>query len=333
MQAMQRIPKIRAFNDSTSFSYIPTAVFIGGTSGIGQGLAEAFARRTKGNSHIILVGRNKAAAESIISTFPKPSPFPDLSAETDAAKPTHEFLYCDATLMRNVTSASEQLRQLAPSINFLVMCPGFTTLGWDETKEEGLDKRMALHYYARWKFIQELMPALNKAKENGKDAKVLTTLTTNRNGPKLDLNDLGLKNSKPSSTSIITTIYNDLMIDLTVHPTGILNTGTRHSSSHNHFCTRIPRLGTYKHRLIIPSSIVRIASRPIQGILRPWMTPKEDAGEFLLHGLIHTAYKPERNWRLDEFGEEMSEKHGYAEDFISRKKLWEHTEAVMGMTA
>ncbi|KAF5367860.1 hypothetical protein D9757_013700 [Collybiopsis confluens] len=322
MQAMQRIPKIRAFNDSTSFSYIPTAVFIGGTSGIGQGLAEAFARRTKGNSHIILVGRNKAAAESIISTFPKPSPFPDLSAETDAAKPTHEFLYCDATLMRNVTSASEQLRQLAPSINFLVMCPGFTTLGWDETKEEGLDKRMALHYYARWKFIQELMPALNKAKENGKDAKVLTTLTTNRNGPKLDLNDLGLKNSKPSSTSIITTIYNDLMIDelVTRHPTitfvhaypGWVRTNIGSSS---------------------PSSIVRIASRPIQGILRPWMTPKEDAGEFLLHGLIHTAYKPERNWRLDEFGEEMSEKHGYAEDFISRKKLWEHTEAVMGMTA
>ncbi|KAF5369130.1 hypothetical protein D9757_011087 [Collybiopsis confluens] len=309
MQAMQRIPKIRAFNDSTSFSYIPTAVFIGGTSGIGQGLAEAFARRTKGNSHIILVGRNKAAAESIISTFPKPSPFPDLSAETDAAKPTHEFLYCDATLMRNVTSASEQLRQLAPSINFLVMCPGFTTLGWDETKEEGLDKRMALHYYARWKFIQELMPALNKAKENGKDAKVLTTLTTNRNGPKLDLNDLGLKNSKPSSTSIITTIYNDLMIDelVTRHPTitfvhaypGWVRTNIGSSS---------PPLSSGSHRGQSRDS-------------KTMVTQKKTQGNSSYTGLIHTAYKPERNWRLDEFGEECLRNTGMRRFYFEEEAL------------
>jgi short-subunit dehydrogenase involved in D-alanine esterification of teichoic acids len=43
------------------------AVFVGGTSGVGQGLAEAFNRHTKGNSHIVLVGRNHKAAENIIS--------------------------------------------------------------------------------------------------------------------------------------------------------------------------------------------------------------------------------------------------------------------------
>ncbi|KAJ6467045.1 hypothetical protein DFH09DRAFT_929905, partial [Mycena vulgaris] len=43
-------------------SYIPVAIFVGGKSGIGQGMAEAFARHTKGNAHIVLVGRNRAAA-------------------------------------------------------------------------------------------------------------------------------------------------------------------------------------------------------------------------------------------------------------------------------
>jgi NADP-dependent 3-hydroxy acid dehydrogenase YdfG len=45
----------------------PVAVFVGGTSGIGQGMAEAFNRHTKGNSRIVLVGRNRDAAEKIIS--------------------------------------------------------------------------------------------------------------------------------------------------------------------------------------------------------------------------------------------------------------------------
>lgn len=45
----------------------PVAVFVGGTSGIGQGMAEAFNRHTKGNAHIVLVGRNRDAAEGIIS--------------------------------------------------------------------------------------------------------------------------------------------------------------------------------------------------------------------------------------------------------------------------
>lgn len=45
----------------------PVAVFVGGTSGIGQGMAEAFNRHTKGNADIVLVGRNRSAAEEIIS--------------------------------------------------------------------------------------------------------------------------------------------------------------------------------------------------------------------------------------------------------------------------
>jgi NADP-dependent 3-hydroxy acid dehydrogenase YdfG len=45
------------------------AVFVGGTSGVGQGMAEVFNRHTKGNSHIVLVGRNRDAAERVISNM------------------------------------------------------------------------------------------------------------------------------------------------------------------------------------------------------------------------------------------------------------------------
>ncbi|KAE9405820.1 hypothetical protein BT96DRAFT_1060466 [Gymnopus androsaceus JB14] len=302
---MSSVAAIRSSNTSISFPYSPVAVFIGGTSGIGQGIAEAFARHTQGRADIILVGRNRAAAEAIISSFPQPSE----SELGGSRKPKHEFLVCDATLMRNVHSTSRELLTLAPKINFLVMCPGFTSLGWDET-DEGIEKRMALHYYARWKFIQELLPALERAKGDGEDAKVLSTLTTNRKGG-LNLNDPGLKKTKPSSTSVVTTIYNDLMIDeLTV----------RHPS--------LTFIHGYPGQSTSPSRLIRVASVPVLALLKPMLNSKEDVGEYFFHGMVHTASKA-GGWRLDQFGEEMGEKHKYAEDVEARGKLWEHTEEVM----
>jgi NAD(P)-dependent dehydrogenase (short-subunit alcohol dehydrogenase family) len=50
----------------------PVPVIVGGTSGIGQGMAETFARWRSRLAHIVTVGRNEAAAEEIINTFPKP---------------------------------------------------------------------------------------------------------------------------------------------------------------------------------------------------------------------------------------------------------------------
>ena len=55
---MPSLAAARAANAAFSPSYFPVAIFVGGTSGIGEATARAFARYTKGNAHIILVGRN-----------------------------------------------------------------------------------------------------------------------------------------------------------------------------------------------------------------------------------------------------------------------------------
>ena len=152
----------------------PVGVFVGGTSGIGQGITEAFARWRDGNAHIIIVGRNEAAAKEIIERFPKP---------TTTTSWTHEFVQCDATLMKNVHSASEQILAKHSKINYLVMSPGyFSASGRDETSE-GIDKKLAVHYFARWKFIEEFLPALKKAKDDGEDARVLSVLAAGYGGP------------------------------------------------------------------------------------------------------------------------------------------------------
>lgn len=44
------------------------------------------------------------------------------------------------------------------------MSPGaMIPSGSDET-EQGIEKKVALHYYARWKLLRDLLPAVVKAK-------------------------------------------------------------------------------------------------------------------------------------------------------------------------
>ncbi|KAL0060797.1 hypothetical protein AAF712_012390 [Marasmius tenuissimus] len=84
---------------SFALSYLLVGIFVGGTSGIGQGMADAFADHTEGNAHIVIVGRNKAAAEGIIANFPQPS----------SSEAKHGFVRCDVTLMENVQKATTEL--------------------------------------------------------------------------------------------------------------------------------------------------------------------------------------------------------------------------------
>ncbi|KAJ7918027.1 hypothetical protein B0H13DRAFT_308595, partial [Mycena leptocephala] len=84
---MPTLAAVRASNAAWDPSYTPVGVFVSGTSGIGEGIAEAFARHTKGNAHIILVGRNRPAATAILACLEK-TPVPGL---------TREFLPCDLT--------------------------------------------------------------------------------------------------------------------------------------------------------------------------------------------------------------------------------------------
>ncbi|CAE6504735.1 unnamed protein product [Rhizoctonia solani] len=198
---MPSLSVVRAANLAAVPKYRSTALFLGGTSGVGQAVAEALAQVTKGNSHIILCGRNKAAADKIIEGFPK------------APDSKYEFEQCDATLMSNVRSTASSLVERLPKLNYLVLTPGFLTLkGRDETSE-GMDKKLALNYYARWKFVYDLIPLLEKAKAQGEEARVLTVLAAGTNG-KLDENDLDLKKGyglKASADSA--TAMNDYMVE------------------------------------------------------------------------------------------------------------------------
>ncbi|KAJ7648994.1 hypothetical protein DFH06DRAFT_1475972 [Mycena polygramma] len=156
-------------------------------------MAEAFARHTKGNAHIVIVGRNRAAGDRRRPSPRSPNP---RSPEQSTS------LSNDVTLMRNVHRVAD---------DFLACMPK-TTDGRNET-EEGIDRRLAVHYYGRWKFIKDLLPALENAHGAGEDAKVMSVLAAGRGG-EINLEDLGLKNSFTWKTAATTaTTYNDIMVN------------------------------------------------------------------------------------------------------------------------
>ncbi|KAJ7661147.1 hypothetical protein B0H17DRAFT_1094581 [Mycena rosella] len=176
----------KASNATFRPAYVPVAIFVGGTSGVGQGMLETFARYVQGRAHIIVVGRNEHAAADIIARLPKP-------ADGEADGWTHEFIACDLSLMTNVREACAAIRAKVARVNFLVMTAGYSSFVNIAITSEGLDLHLALRYYWRYVFIHELLPLVKNAHDRGEDAKVMSVLGAGRGSPKrpLDLENLG----------------------------------------------------------------------------------------------------------------------------------------------
>ncbi|TFK71980.1 NAD(P)-binding protein [Pluteus cervinus] len=282
---------------------IPTAVFVGGTSGIGLAMAESFAQQTNGSSRIIIVGRNRIAAEGLFARIPSPS--------TDA--PKHEFIECDATLMKNVHVASAHILKTVPKINFLVLTPGVMTMNPRDETEEGIDRKLALHYYARWAFIHGLLPALRKAGEAGEDAKVLSVLGAGR-GSDIELDNLGLKaDFKVIKAAMQTATYTDLMMEeFSQRNPGI---SFLHSSP-----------GLVRTNLIRSSDywMLQMTYPALELMFWPFAISSGQCAEYMW-GAIHRSTSG-RAWRIGSKGEDIGMLN-YRGNEEERKLVWEHTVA------
>ncbi|KAH8176517.1 short chain dehydrogenase domain-containing protein [Sarocladium implicatum] len=145
------------------------ALVIGGTSGCGFGIASRLASETT-TSSVIVSGRHN----------PDSLPSSKMS-----------YLALDASSMRSIKQYTDAFKaSQTEKLDYLVMSQGiFTMNGRTETKE-GIDLKMALHYYGKQLLVRELLPVLKD------DAKVIVILDSLYGNPdKLNWNDLDLKNT------------------------------------------------------------------------------------------------------------------------------------------
>ncbi|KAB8077950.1 hypothetical protein BDV29DRAFT_197935 [Aspergillus leporis] len=148
---MVSLKTVQASNASLRAIPNITALFVGGTSGIGQSTLRQLARHADSPTAYI-IGRNQSRAKPFLT-------------ELQQLNPEGHFIFieADVSLIRNVDQACQQILQQEKHLNFLFMTPGGISLGGRNETIEGIDYLFALRYYSRMRFVQNLLPLLKSA--------------------------------------------------------------------------------------------------------------------------------------------------------------------------
>ena len=156
--------------------------------------------------------------------------------------------------MKNVVSTASQVRSKTSTLNYLVLSQGVMTMRGRTETSEGIDMKMALHFYSRWKFVDELLPLLRAARERDQEARVMSVLAPGYGG-KVDLDDLGLKKTfSLLAAALQVPTYNDLFVEVrsyTLYPIVFNNqfeTGIFQNTSYVVFYSCSPRWCGYPTR-------------------------------------------------------------------------------------
>jgi NAD(P)-dependent dehydrogenase (short-subunit alcohol dehydrogenase family) len=270
------------------------ALVVGGTSGIGYAMACRVANEIK-PSTVVISGR----------TQPQDIPHGNI-----------EFRPIEATSMRQIkqyTDAFKSAQGQEQKLDLLIMTQGIlTTAGRTETAE-GIDRKMALHYYGRQLLLRELLPTLKE------DAKVIIVLDGVLGSPdKLDWEDLDLKKKfSLMGAANHCTSMNDGMVQFFAAQQQREGTGQRH----------------FVHAM--PGTVNTNIARELPWLMRPLAkvltsvigTSPETCAENLLNGASACAAAGKEEGRfwsnLDSKGRPVEGKAIWSEEQM--KKVADHT--------
>ncbi|CUS15371.1 unnamed protein product [Tuber aestivum] len=314
---MVNITSIRSAN--AGFASLPrakglVAVFaVGATSGIGESALRTFVSNTV-DPTVYFVGRSESAGSKITA---------DLQALNPSSKV--QFLRADTTLLSTVDGVTNQIAASEEKLNLLFMSPGYMTMQSRDESPEGIDRKMAISYYARVRFALNLLPLLSTSEP----ARVISVLGPG-NEASLDMKDLGL--AAPGSFSLTAVARHTI---------------TMTSLTFEHLSRQYPNIG-WIHAT--PGFVVtgqarglpaplRILMRVTEPLLKCISTPIGDSGQGFFYlstqekfakGLWLVNWKGESaDGRIAEGGNRQASggAQWWGDDKV--EAVWRHTEGVM----
>jgi len=193
------------------------AVCVGCTSGIGKGIALRLAEMSV---HVTLFGRNTTMGEDTIKQMLEKFP-----------NGHHHFVHNDATSMKSIAESVQSYLVTRPDkpLHFLVQSQGMATMAGRTETSEGIDQKLALHYYGRVLFNRMFAPRMKETALHHEytDVRSLSVLSGGVHSSYNNLDDMDLKHSfsLPNAANAAG-FYNDLAADQMSRDIDYLKTGS-----------------------------------------------------------------------------------------------------------
>jgi NAD(P)-dependent dehydrogenase (short-subunit alcohol dehydrogenase family) len=263
------------------------ALVVGGTAGIGKGIAK---RLASAGFDVTIAGRNEASAKQVVEECKQ------------LGKGNHSYILCDGQYVKTGLEFGKNVSKL----DVLILTQGIATLQGRTETSEGIDQKMALHYYGRVGFILGLLPLLRSSTSPS----VLSVLSAGVHSEyKEYLSDPQLKeNYSLSNCANAAGFYNDLALDQ-----------LSQENSQIHFSHAAPGVVNTNWGTEFPF-VLRMLLKPF----KPFLRSADDCAEYLLQGILQ-SHKP-GFFLIDQYGSPAKK---VASHDIAKEYIWNDTMNVM----